>query len=109
MPHAVTAIQRWKPIITESQKKTTFENFQAAAAPINVRNLPIARAHALRGGEEEATVPLRAHALRGEEEEAAVPVRRGVSLPVGGVREGRGTAELGLNDGEILVTVGDIA
>jgi len=58
------------------------------------------RAHALCGGEEEATVPVcrgtarpiaRAHTLRGGEEEAAVP------------------GELGLNDGEIHVTVGDIA
>ena len=61
-------------------------------------------------------MPVRAHALRGGEEEAAVPVCRGAAPPIarahtlrGGEEEAAVPGELGLNDGEIHVTVGDIA
>jgi hypothetical protein len=56
--------QHSKPIITDSKKnilKKQRSNPSPAAALIDVRNLPIARAHALREGEEEATDEQDAH------------------------------------------------
>ena len=67
-------------------------------------------------GENKAPPTVRAHALRGGEEEAAVPVCCGVVPPIahahtlhGGEEEAAVPSELGLNDGEIYVTIGDIA